>query len=108
MTDVQQRGSSAPVTFSLSGEVDIHTADAIRGAASLAVADGASSLCLDLAEVTFMDSQGLNALVGAHRALDRVGAELHLANVPAPLQRLLELTGLDRVLRFDVLSEPLA
>jgi anti-anti-sigma factor len=106
VSDVQQRSPSEALTISLSGEVDIHTAEAIRGAASLAVDQDFAWLCLDLAEVTFMDSQGLNALVGAHRVLERAGSTLRLAKVPPSLQRLLELTGLDRVLEYEGSVQP--
>jgi anti-anti-sigma factor len=100
VSDVRQR-STESLTIALRGEVDVQSAEAIRGAASLTLDHAFAGLRLDLAEVTFMDSQGLNALIGAHRTLERDGATLRLANVPAPLQRLLELTGLDRVFDFE-------
>ena len=97
MTDLQQPEGSA-TRLALSGEVDVLTAAAIRSAASLAIAEGAPELRLDLRDVTFMDSQGVSALVDAHRALARQGARLVLADAPVRVSRLLELTGLDQVI----------
>lgn len=49
---------------------------------------------LDVAEVTFMDSTGLNALVWAHRRLgDRPGAVI-LRNPSRAVVRVLEIAGL--------------
>jgi anti-anti-sigma factor len=84
----------AAVTFHLSGDVDLATADGITAMASYAIAQAAPALVLDLAEVTFMDSQGVRTLVLAHRALAQAGAELVLTGVPQRVESLLEITGL--------------
>lgn len=86
----------------VSGEVDLHTAPQLRAALESAVsaagdADGAAVL-VDLSDVGFMDSTGLGELVGAHRALERSGSQLHLAVGNERVARLLSITGLDEVL----------
>lgn len=101
MTDLQRRAGSA-TRIALRGEVDVATADAIRGAAEAAAADGGGGgLVLDLREVTFMDSQGVSALVDAHRALRQHRLRLVVAHPPSQVVQLLALTGLDQVIDLD-------
>jgi anti-sigma B factor antagonist len=97
VTDVQ-RSTRPATTVALVGEVDVSTADAIRGAAGLALSEGGDRLVLDLRQVTFMDSQGISALVDAHRTLDRHGMRLVVADPPVRVVKLLALTGLDQVI----------
>lgn len=101
MTDLRRQSEAPPATFSLVGDVDLRTAEAIRGAASLARDRGWSELWLDLRDVTFMDSQGLSALVDARRSLQATDAALVLRNVPANVRTLLSVTGLDQVFVVD-------
>jgi anti-anti-sigma factor len=101
MTDLHAR-SGVGATFALTGEIDVLTAGAIEDAARAALDDGAPLLDIDLAEVTFMDSQGLNALMQAHRAMAAAGATLRVVNVPRRVQRTFVMTGLDRVLGATV------
>jgi anti-anti-sigma factor len=49
---------------------------------------------LDLAELTFLSSLAMGALVAYRRALGRRGVELRLANVQAQVWLALELAGL--------------
>ena len=58
-------------------------------------------LVIDLRNVDFMDSSGLRALLVERRRREDAGGSIALSN-PTPLvTRLLEVTGVDRVLRVD-------
>ncbi|RAM48928.1 anti-sigma factor antagonist [Mastigocladus laminosus UU774] len=52
---------------------------------------------IDLAEVDFMDSSGLVALVNGLKAARQNGCRLVLCNVQTPVRLVLELTQLDSV-----------
>ncbi|MCZ4120784.1 STAS domain-containing protein [Streptomyces sp. H39-S7] len=52
-------------------------------------------LVIDLTAVTFMDCRGLSVLVHARALTTARHGQLHLTNVPAPVRRLLHLTGLE-------------
>lgn len=70
------------------------------------IAQGNRFLVLDVSGVSFCDSVGLNVLLGAWRQADAVGAVLVLACVPAPVRRIVEMTGTDQVLRvFDTVTD---
>jgi anti-sigma B factor antagonist len=74
----------------LSGEIDSYTAtelaERLAGEPPVDV--------LDLAAVTFIDSSGLRVLVEAHQMRIERGTRLALRSPSAPVQRLLEISGL--------------
>lgn len=55
---------------------------------------------IDLAQVDFMDSSGLVALVTGLKAARKIGCRVVLCNVQAPVRLILELTKLDSVLEI--------
>ncbi|WP_329493011.1 STAS domain-containing protein [Kitasatospora herbaricolor] len=56
---------------------------------------------IDLAGVTFCDSSGLDALLGARIETGRQGLTLDLARPAHAVARLLEITGADKVFPID-------
>jgi anti-anti-sigma factor len=82
------------------GELDASTAalldDALR---RIAGADGATErVVIDSRGLAFIDSSGLSVLVAAHKRLKKDGSELVVAAPSAPVRRLFDIAGLDRVL----------
>ncbi|MGW4566937.1 STAS domain-containing protein [Streptomyces sp. NPDC004561] len=53
---------------------------------------------VDMRQVTFMDSSGINVLLTAHRDLTEAGGRLRLASVPDSVMRTLEIVGVDTVI----------
>jgi anti-sigma B factor antagonist len=86
-------------TVSVSGEVDIATVEEFVEAAEACLNGGATIVEIDLGGVTFIDSSGLGALVRIRNQAREGGAEVLLANVPATVDRLLEVTGLAAAFR---------
>ncbi|MFF5250972.1 STAS domain-containing protein [Streptomyces leeuwenhoekii] len=80
------------------GEIDIHTAPALRRAALDVIAQGHPHLILDLTGVTFCDSSGFNALIGIMRCAMAAKGSTTLAAVPDRLSRMLDLTGLSSIM----------
>ncbi|MDJ0385683.1 STAS domain-containing protein [Streptomyces sp. G-G2] len=80
------------------GDIDFDTAPRLRDRALDLLAQGHHHLVLDLSDVSFCDSSGLNALIGIMRCAQEQGGTLSLAAAPDRLLRLLQLTGLDTVL----------
>lgn len=96
-------------TLKVTGEVDIAVADDLAAAALGALAqDGAQSLRVDLAGVTFLDSSGLGALVRVRNAAHDEGKELLIANPVESVMKVFTITGLDAVLAFETSGEGLA
>ena len=88
-----ERGSA--LVLSLAGELDLYNAPALREALQDAVARSPERLVVDLAEVTFIDSTALGALVEARSQL-RDGGAFALAAPGLEVRRALEVSGLDR------------
>jgi anti-sigma B factor antagonist len=82
------------------GELDVLTAPRLHEGLEELIAAGTTKILVDLANVTFMDSTGLSALLVAHRHLSDAGGELRLVAVPTNLARTIEIAGLGE--RFHV------
>ena len=77
------------------GEVDGSTSAELRDAFLAVLGDGARDLVIDCAELTFIDSSGLGALITANRAASLQFGSVTVRNPSAIVLRLLEITGLD-------------
>lgn len=86
------------VVIQVEGELDAcNCVDLRRSLADLIEDQGHLAVELDLGELTFIDSSGIQVLVDAHRRLERKGGRLTLRAAQRPVSRVLEICGLDRV-----------
>jgi anti-sigma B factor antagonist len=85
---VTRTGAAA---IALGGELDLAAAPALRR--ELEAVGEVPRLVLDVSETTFVDSSVLRELLAANAAARERGGVLVLAGIPAPVRRLLELTG---------------
>jgi anti-anti-sigma factor len=81
---------------SVSGEIDIATADNFRQA--LAAESGEESLVVSLLDVEYIDSSGLGVLVSEHKARQGRRQRLLVVLPPHPASRVFEVTQLNRAL----------
>jgi len=79
---------------SLTGEIDLSTAPRLSTVVSELLADPPARVVLDMAGVTFCDSQGLGTLVVLSRKASMAQSCLVLTNVADFLLRVLDITGL--------------
>jgi anti-sigma B factor antagonist len=79
--------------------LDIEVASDFRAMLLSLIDQGQRRLVVDLADVSFIDSSGLGALVSALKTLKRSdnGGDVRLARVQAPVVSLLEIIRLNRV-----------
>jgi anti-sigma B factor antagonist len=82
---------------SLRGEVDIYTAPRLKERLVELLDAGVTGVVVDLTEVTFIDSTALGVLIGGVRRLHEVDGRMALVVATRPVERVLTLTGLDRV-----------
>lgn len=86
----------AVAVIRVAGEIDIASCDILTAAAWNATELGAQRIILEMAEVTFIDSSGIAALIAA-----RSVAVIELRQPSAAVARLLTLTGLDGTFVVD-------
>jgi anti-anti-sigma factor len=82
----------------LVGELDLHGITAFTRAVVDLLHDSPGRVAVDLTRVSFMDSAGLKALLGARRDLTATGAEFRLGAASDPVRRVIKLAGLVDVL----------
>ncbi|HEX2179349.1 MAG TPA: STAS domain-containing protein [Actinomycetota bacterium] len=82
----------------LVGDLDFHTARRLREQLLASHADGIHDVVLDMTELEFIDSSGLSVLVAGLKRLRDSGGSLTLRSVPDQTRRVLEVSGLSRVL----------
>lgn len=63
------------------------------------VGAGTHRIVVDLAEVAFLDSSGLGALIGAVKTTRKSGGDLRIARPTDEVLSILELTNITRILR---------
>lgn len=89
-------GEAAVIT--LPEEIDISNADQVRDDLLSLLNRGPVALIVDMAQTTFCDSAGVNALVRAHKRATANGANMRLIVTAAGVQRILAITGVDRLI----------
>jgi len=95
--------------ISVSGELDLYTAQRLQARIDEAGAVGADTVIVDLSEVSFIDSTALAVLVQETMRLEGRGSSLVLVTNDPRTKRVVEVTGLNRVLRtYPTLQDALA
>lgn len=82
------------VRLRFAGEIDAATVHLVENALASAVDEVSGRLEIDLSDVEFMDSSGLNVLVVVRNTLDDRGVKLVISEVSDQVRRLFELSGL--------------
>lgn len=83
------------------GELDLATAPQLRSRLDNMIADADGPILLDLADVTFIDSTGLSAILTAHAALDKQGRVLRVIKASVQVRRLFEICGITDLIIDD-------
>ena len=76
------------------GDLDLATAPILGERVDALISSGATVIILDAAGIEFLDSSGVRVLVQASNALEPLGGRLSIENMSAPVERVLEITGL--------------
>lgn len=82
------------VIVAITGELDLYTAPKLRERLDELILSGRAVVVIDLEKLDFMDSSGINVLVGSLKRLRASGGELRLVCTQPRLLKLFEITGL--------------
>jgi anti-sigma B factor antagonist len=92
----QSLDDSGDPVITLSGELDIASADAFRAAMEIVIGETPGKLVFDLRQLAFMDSSGLAVMVYVANNVEAV----ELRHASSIVRRVVEATGLSEVLRL--------
>ncbi|MEV8517367.1 STAS domain-containing protein [Dactylosporangium sp. NPDC051484] len=92
---VARHDGSGAVTITVQGEIDLATAGQLRDAIIAAVTDAEPdiSLVVDLAELRFIDSAGISALLRGRRSALAAGRTFRVDGAAGLVLEVLQLTG---------------
>jgi stage II sporulation protein AA (anti-sigma F factor antagonist) len=86
------------LTIGLEGELDIATAPALEQLLREVERDRWPTVVLDLRNLSFIDSSGIRALLGANRRIGRLGGRMVLRHASRAVRRTLAAIGVDSIL----------
>jgi anti-anti-sigma factor len=92
--EIDNATSGAECVVTVRGDIDLASAPDFESSLRTAVEASPSTITIDLAALTFIDSSGLRVLVSLSKEAQSRGATLRLRNVPRHAQRVLDITGL--------------
>jgi len=95
---VELRRDESGFVVTPSGELDIATVGDVRRA--LEARRPGEALCLDLSQLSFLDTSGIQLVVEAHRSAGGDDFPLTVVRAPPGVQRVFEIAGLEGVLPF--------
>lgn len=98
--EIRSERAGEALVARISGEIDLGTSREFRSRIDAEIdRHGARDLVLDFSGVGFVDSSGLGALLGRYKKVSERGGRVALS-APAPhVNRLLELSGIMRIIR---------
>lgn len=94
--------AGAQAVVAVSGDIDIVTAPQLRAVVDAVIDRRHRSIVLDMGDVDFIDAAGLGVLADGARRAKASGGSLAIRRPSPMLTRMLEITGLDGLVRIDL------
>ena len=89
------------VTLVIRGDIDHHSAPALRNAADEAISHYRPKLLIfDFSEVTVMDSSGIGLVMGRYRSISAYDGRLELVNLSLRDMKIMKLSGIEKIARI--------
>jgi anti-anti-sigma factor len=93
-------GDSRSRVVWLEGEVDVSTVGLLAETLGIVIADHPKVLLIDLRNLSFLDSRGLQSLLDAQEACHTIDCRLLLMRGSRPVERLMQIAAVDRLFEF--------
>ena|SRR5215471_3601611 len=95
-TPRQDRSNVLP----LKGEIDLHVAPSVMALINQVIEEKPERLVVDLSSVTYVDSAGVAALIGAMQRVEGYGGKFLLAGLQETVRSIFEISRLDQVFQI--------
>lgn len=83
------------------GELDMNNANELKNLIDTEIdKKGIKTIILHMGDLRFIDSSGLGVILGRYKKLLPLGGKLKITNVPPHLYRIMELSGLPKIIEF--------
>src|SRR6266699_1816881 len=89
-----------PNVLPLKGEIDLHVSPAVTASLNAMIEKKPQRLVVDLSHVTYIDSAGLAALIGAMQNVESYGGQFLLAGLQETVRSIFEISRLDQVFQI--------
>ena len=100
--ELKTRQVNDVIVLELEGRFDAHTAAPVRDIFQEITSQEPACIVVSLANVHFVDSTALSALVAGMKRSRQLGGDLRLCNLQPPVRMIFELTRLDRA--FEIFT----
>ena len=88
--------------LTLKGELDLNTSESLRQTIDNEIElRGVRTVILDLEGISFIDSSGLGVILGRYKKLLPMGGKIIITRVPPHIYKIMELSGLPRIIQFE-------
>jgi anti-sigma B factor antagonist len=90
---LSRHDDSGTIVVSAVGDLDLVGADTFEQELATVIGTGAGDVVVDLSEVAFVDSAGINALLKGRRMAEEHGGTFRVARASGLVREVLEMTG---------------
>lgn len=98
---IEKKIDRQTLVMRLSGELDLRNTDTLRESLDSEIdRRGIKTVILNLQDVQFIDSSALGVILGRYKKLGPLGGKLKITNVPPHIYKIMELSGLPKIIRF--------
>jgi anti-sigma B factor antagonist len=96
---IDRQETDKEYVFYLSGELDLSVAPQLRTALESVVNQIDKPLILNLKQLKYIDSTGIGIIISVLKVRDELNAPFTVREIPAPIKRLFDLTGISEFLK---------
>ena len=89
-----------PNVLPLKGEIDLHVSPVVTASLNAMIEKKPERVVIDLADVPYIDSAGLAALIQAMQKVEAYGGRFSLAGLQETVRSIFEISRLDQVFRI--------
>lgn len=97
---ISRTPSETTCVLDIAGEVDVYTSPQLKHDLMQMAERGVKYVVVNLAKVEYLDSTGLGVLIAGLKRMREAGGNLALVGPGMRIQRIFEITGLDKI--FDI------
>jgi len=99
---LERAGTTTDPVIRVSGEIDVATSPLLRSELATVIGSEPTTVTVDFAQVSFIDSSGLGVLVGALKRVRETNpdATLRVVHAQDAVKKVFDITGLDGL--FDL------